>query len=315
MSASQPTPANPGAQSSESPQLPPNYDIKHVAKTHFIIFARQFVEEFAEYFEECDKIQEVKFKFMAAFGDVPTALDQHDFTELLYTFTPMGEKYVTAMLDNFGTMVRPYKPYLEQRNPNVWATLAALPEAQENNLIRDLQIAQKWAECDSETQNVIWEYVETLLYYGTMYTTYTIIPDNMMAELNKCALGVIQEKAASGMPMTEENVQQSLGELAPKILASMKQDDIMAFGMKMMQNPHMMQDLMGMAKNVQNVMPGFDTQNMMKNIMPGGLEGMQSMLSGLANSDGQMPQISATQMSQVQSMVAGMMGGGGGANP
>jgi hypothetical protein len=154
--------------------------------------------------------------------------------------------------------------------------------------------------------------VETLLYYGTMYTTYTVIPDSLMAELNKCALGVIQEKASSGMPLTEENVQKSLSDIAPKILSSMKQEDIMNFGMKMLNNPNMMQDLMGMAKNVQAAMPGLNTQEVMENMMPGGVEGMQSMMSalGAGGDDGQMPAINAEMFTQVQSMISDMMGGG-----
>jgi hypothetical protein len=298
--------------SAAKPQLPPNYDIKHVSKVHFIIFARRFVEDFAEYFDDCETVQSVKFKFMAAFGDVPTALDPDSFTELLYNFTEIGDQYVTAMLDNFGKMVRPYKPYIEQRDANVWATLAALPEAQKDNLVRDLCIAELWGECDANTHEIIWEYVETLLYYGTMYTTYTVIPDSLMAELNKCALGVIQEKASSGMPLTEENVQKSLSDIAPKILSSMKQEDIMNFGMKMLNNPNMMQDLMGMAKNVQAAMPGLNTQEVMENMMPGGVEGMQSMMSalGAGGDDGQMPAINAEMFTQVQSMISDMMGGG-----
>ena len=308
------------------PKLPPDYDVKHVAKVHFIIFARQLVEQFADYFDDCPAIQDVKFKFLAAFGDVPKALDTEEFTELLYKFTPLGDKYVTSLLDNFGNLVRPYKPYIEKHDPNVWATLATLsnehaeklPDDRDSNLIRDLQIDQKWDECDAETQDTLWWYAEMLLYYGTMYTTYSIIPDDVMSKLQMCAMDVIQEEAGAGVMPTEKQIQKSMGKIAPKIMASLKQEDIMAFGQKMIQNPHMLNDLMGMARNMQNVMPGFNTTEAMKNVLPGGLEGMQNMLSsmsglmGVGGGGGAPPQLDAAQFAQVQNIAAAMMSGEGG---
>lgn len=300
----------------QQPQpIPPSYDVRRVAKTHFMIFARQFVEQFADYFEECMEIQQVKLMFLAAFGDVPTGLDPENYSELLYKFSEHGDTMVTKMLHNFGTFIKPYKPYLEKRDPAVWAILCALPEAQDN-LIQKLDIAGKWNECDPETQEVIWEYVETLVYYGSMFTTYSAIPDSMMSSLSECAMSVIQEKAAAGMPLTEENVQASLKDIAPKIMASMNQEDVMAFGMKMLQNPSMMQDLMGMARNLNSVMPGLNTPNIMQNMMPGGMEGVQQMMATISGANGgQLPQISPEQFAQAQQMMTSMMGGGGGGAP
>ena len=329
--------------------MPPNGDIKHVAKTHFIIYARQFVQDFADYFDDVDAVQQVRLKFIAVFGDVPKDIDTDNHTELLYTFTPLGDKYVTKLLDNFGTLVRPYKSYINDRNPAVWHTLAQLKTEQEkaaekavkkavkeedgggggskedkdapstnSNLIKDLHIAELWSECDEETCNVIWGYVAQLLSYGTMYTTSTLIPESMMSALNKHTKKIMDEKAAAGQTLTKDDIQSSLSEIAPKILGSMKPEDIMNFTMKMAQNPHMMQDLMGMAKTVQSNanMPGFNAQNMLQNMFPGcmGMENMQQMLSSMT-SDGQLPQINPNQFTQIQSVLSTMMGSNSGASP
>lgn len=290
-----------------------NYDIRHVAKTHFIIYARQFIEEFAEYFEDCPAIQQVKIMFLALYNDVPTGLDPEEFTELLYKFTPDGDERVTFMLNNFGKFIQPYKSFIEQRDASIWAKLASLPKAQ-NNLIQQLDIANKWVECDLETREVIWEYVEKLVYYGSMYTTYGQIPSSMMDKLNQCALEVIENKAKSGKPLTQEDVQQSMTEIAPKILASISQQEMMTFAMDMAKNPSMMQDLMGMAKNAQDAMPGFNASSMLDNMMPGGMAGMQQMMATLSGGGGGggMPQMTAAQIAQAQSMMAAMVGGGGG---
>lgn len=317
--------------------IPANSDIKHVAKTHFIIRARQFVEDFADYFDDVDAVQGVRIKFIAVFGDVPKDIDKDGHTELLYKFTKIGNAYVTKLLDNFGNLVRPYKPYILERNPAVWHTLAQLKTTKEkeletaaaqvsggdggggggskeagesSNLIRDLHIAELWSDCDPETQEVVWSYITQLLSYGTMYTTSALIPESMMAALNEHTKEVMNKKFAAGQVPTKDDIQQSLSEIAPKILGSMKQEDLMNFGMRIMQNPHMMQDLAGMAKTVQSNMPGLDAPNMLQNMFPGGMDSMQRMMSNMAgNMGGQMPQISSDQFTQVQSMLSTMMGG------
>lgn len=289
--------------------IPPNYDVRRVAKTHFIIFARQFVESFAEYFDDCEAIQDVKFQFLALYNDVPTALDPENFTELLYTFTELGDEKVTTMLSNFGTFIRPFKPYIEKRDPAVWALLADLPEAQDN-LIEQLQIADKWAECDLETHQVIWESVEVLLYYGSMYTTYGQIPETMMESLNKCAQTLMEKNAAAGTALTEAELQASLTDLGPQIMANMKPDDLLAFGQQMMSNPSMMQDLMGMARNVHSAMPGINTQDLMQKMMPGGMEGMQQMMATMSGGGGgaaAMASMTPEQIAHAQTLVASMM--------
>lgn len=287
---------------------PASHDVRRVAKTHFIIFARQFIEEFADYFDDCPAVQKAKAKFMAVFGDVPTGLDDVDHSELLYEFTELGDAAVTPMLNNFGKFIRPYKPHLEARDASVWQMLVDLPEAQDN-LIKQLDIAGKWTECDAETQECIWIFVETLVYYGSMYTTYSHLPESMMNSLNECALSVIQDQTESGEPLTEANIQASLGELAPKIMASLKQEDIMKFGMKMLENPSVLQDLMGMARNVQGGLPGINAQDMMQKMMPAGMDfsQIQSMMSAMGGGSGGG---GMDQMQAMMSTMAASLGGG-----
>lgn len=247
----------------------PHTDMLHTAKTHFIITAKDFIELFAEYFDDCDATQTVLFKFRAVYGDVPTCIDEDNHTELLYQFTPFGDEKVTNMLANFGSFITPYKALISAKNPEVWSKLMQHPAATksatnedtgepEPNLIQQLDIEGKWDECDEDARNIIWDAVEKLMSYGMMWTTYSRIPPNMMNTMMKCAKEKITEKASAGVRMSNESIQSSVMESIPEMLKHVSTAELLQLGQNIINNPSMLADIQGMGSTVQGVTPGFD---------------------------------------------------------
>lgn len=295
----------------------PHSDVEHATKTHAIILTRQFVEDYAAYFEdvgevECPSlpaIQKVRDDFLTFFGDVPTAIDEKEHSELLYQFTELGDKYVTNFLTNLGKFVQPFKARLDARDESVWSTLtqlrddyvAAKEEAGEDvetmdyNIVRTMDIDGCWALCDQPSRDFIWEKISQLTSYGNIFTMARKVPSSILQTMQNEVTALLQEKIAAGMEPTQANIQQAYSEvlpsLVPKLMAQHSPEEMMAMMQDVIQdNPNFFQDMQNMGNTVDGMSPNININAMMKQYLPPGMD-----------------------MAQVQSMMQMAFGAGGGA--
>lgn len=375
---------------------PAKVDMRKIAKIHFIIHARVFLEGFVGYFDydpEPGDIEEMVYadiqrqlvehdpslnaerlqtlvpeqykayspedlktyedailarhsarretltsilaKFLAAFNDVPRAIDKQHHTELLYNFSPKGDKFVSQMLDQFDTAIMPYKSMLDNRDEKLWAVLntrlqttdaakvAKKEEDEENiNLLKQLDLYNSWQDCDDANRRTIWAYIDKLVGFGNTYSMYGMIPDDMMKDMVQCAQSTVQGKTAYSKDDLKSSLLANVGQMMQK-MDKMKMAQI---GIQMMQkNPQMLQNaMMKMASSFDGSTPNFNVADIMKDILPPGMDVDPAQLQQIvgqfmgninpAASPQITPEISAmaAQMMQQHSQI-GNGGGGGGA--
>lgn len=233
-------------------------------------------------------------KFLSFFNDVPKKIDKDHHTELLYSFSKKGDEIVTDLLTQFHKMIGPYKDMLDSHDEKLWGILdAQLKESKHHekvaehvdeeqfNLFKQLDIYNSWQDCDDDARKIIWSRISILVGYGRMYSTYSIIPDDLMTDMAQCAHTAAINQTQSGG--NTESMKASLMQALPQMMQKMDLAKVMKVGLQMFQqNPKIGNAMMNMANSMNGSTPNMDVSQIMQQFMPPGMglnpEDMQKLM-------------------------------------
>ena len=145
-------------------------------------------------------------------------------------------------------------------------------------LLAVLDLPAKWHAADAAVRETVWEYVQQLAQFSSMYTLYSKCPGGLMGKVTSMASALVSKLEAGEMDMASINPMQ----LSQQMLANMDPQDLENFGRELSSGG----DIMGMMSMMQGMVGsmGADTGIPYLSSMlggGGGMEGLAAMLGGM----------------------------------
>ena len=188
---------------------------------NFASYMDQFISALCDVFPECPQMKEMRLKFKMK-TSVPTeAMKQSGYRDL-----------ITGWHDSMG----PFYARCAQKDDTIFSDGSSI------TLLESLNMASKWAECDADTRECIWEYMSQLNKLSQMFSVYTTIPQNMVGRIQNMANGIANKVEAGEMQLSDLNLM-SLGQT---VTTQVPEAELQAFASNMMSNPSALQSLCGM---------------------------------------------------------------------
>jgi len=144
-------------------------------------------------------------------------------------------------------------------------------------LLATLDVKAKWRAADAAVRDTVWEYVQQLAQFSSMYTLYNKCPGGLMGKVTSMASALVSKLEAGEMDMASINPLQ----LSQQMLANMDPQDLESFGRELSSGG----DIMGMMSMVQGMVGGMGADAGMPDLASmlgggGGMAGLASMMGG-----------------------------------